>query len=439
MIVKVTPAQCRGGVQVPPSKSMAHRALICAGLAGLAGPAGPAGLAGGASRLDGIGDSQDMAATIGAMQLLGAQFTRQGSRCTVKGTGGVACSTQCDMVVNCRESGSTLRFMIPLFALSGARTTFTGQGRLMQRSQTVYEQLFRQRGLLFEQQDGKLTIQGPLRAGEYILDGNVSSQFITGLLFALPMLQGDSILRIRPPFQSRGYVSLTVQMLAAFGVNVHFSDENTLVIPGKQAYAACDHRVEGDYSQAAFYAVLAAIQGKLTLQGLRRDSLQGDRVILDILADCGAGIAQHVDGVDVTGAPLVGTQIDVSDCPDLAPILSVMGMYASGTTHLVNAARLRDKESDRIAVMEQELRKLGAQVHTTHDAMTIVGCGNRPCFGPTSVLGHNDHRVVMSLAIAATLGSAPVIIEGAQAVTKSYPNFFEHLALIGGRIEVMDE
>lgn len=426
MIVKVTPAQCHGSVQVPPSKSMAHRALICAGFAG------------GTSRLEGIGDSQDMAATIGAMELLGAQFAREGSCCTVTGTGGSA-SADGDVVVNCRESGSTLRFMIPLFALGGARTTFIGQGRLMQRSQAVYQQLFRERGLLFEQQEGKLTIQGPLTSGEYVLDGNVSSQFITGLLFALPMLEGDSTLRIRPPFQSRGYVDLTVQMLAEFGVNVRFSDENTLIIPGGQAFVACDHRVEGDYSQAAFYAVLAAIRGKLTLQGLRLCSLQGDRVILDILAKCGAGIAQHGDAVDITCAQLSGTEIDVGNCPDLAPILSVMGMYASGTTRLVNAARLRDKESDRIAVMEQELRKLGAQVHSTHDTMTLIGCGNRPTFGPTRVFGHNDHRVVMSLAIAATMGSAPVIIEGAQAVTKSYPNFFEHLSLIGGRIEVMDE
>ena len=197
--------------------------------------------------------------------------------------------------------------------------------------------------------------------------------------------------------------------------------------------------MEGDYSQCAFFAVLAALQGGIKLTNLRSDSLQGDRVILDILRRCGAKLAEDADSVSFDAASLAGAQIDVGDCPDLAPILSVMGMYAAGETRLNNAARLRDKESDRIEAMETELRKLGVSVSSTRDSMTIPGCAGAPAFPETTVHGHNDHRIVMSLAIAATLGGAPLVIEDAQAIRKTYPDFFEVLASIGGRIEVVHE
>ena len=425
MIVKISPAVCSGTVTVPPSKSMAHRALLCAALAD------------GTSHLAGITASEDMTATLNALSAMGCKVTRSGDACTVMGCGGFPQTLPDDITVDCRESGSALRFLIPLFALGRQRTVFTGHGRLMQRSQSVYEELFAEKGLCFVHKEDALLVQGPLSAGDFVLSGNVSSQFITGLLYALPLLDGTSRILIRPPFQSRGYVDLTLQMLADFGVKAWFEDEYTLIVPGNQTYRATDHTVEGDYSQCAFFAVLAALQGGVSLANLRRDSLQGDKVILDILNACGAQIEQTQTGCTFCKAPLSGATIDVSDCPDLAPILTVLGMYASGETRLVNAARLRDKESDRIEAMETELRKLNVTVSSTHDSMTVTGGACIP--QNVTVHGHNDHRIVMSLAIAATLGSTPVIIEDAQAIAKSYPDFFDVLSSVGGRIEVIHE
>ena len=427
MIVKIHPARCCGTVRVPPSKSMAHRALLCAAFAD------------GVSELSGITGSEDMEATLGALEALGCKVEREGDVCRVTGCGGFPKGLPEGISVDCRESGSALRFLIPIFALGPQTTVFTGHGRLMERSQSVYEQLFAERGLLFEKKDGALVVRGPLKSGDYELSGNVSSQFITGLLYALPLLPGASRILIKPPFQSRGYVDLTLQMLRHFGVRAWFEGEYTLIIPGGQRYRATDYAVEGDYSQCAFFAVLAALQGGIKLTNLRSDSLQGDRVILDILRRCGAKLAEDADSVSFDAASLAGAQIDVGDCPDLAPILSVMGMYAAGETRLNNAARLRDKESDRIEAMETELRKLGVSVSSTRDSMTIPGCAGAPAFPETTVHGHNDHRIVMSLAIAATLGGAPLVIEDAQAIRKTYPDFFEVLASIGGRIEVVHE
>lgn len=423
MIVKVFPAACSGTVSVPPSKSMAHRALLCAALAN------------DTSHLTGITSSEDMTATLNALDAMGCKVTREKQVCTVTGCSGFPQDLPDDVFVDCHESGSALRFLIPLFALGKQRTIFTGHGRLMQRSQSVYEELFAEKGLRFERNGDTILVQGPLCAGDFSLSGNVSSQFITGLLYALPLLNGDSRILIRPPFQSRSYVDLTLQMLADFGVKAWFADEYTLIVPGNQAYRACNHTVEGDYSQCAFFAVLAALQGNISLNNLRHDSLQGDRIILDILKNCGAHIVQAQNGYAFRSAKLTGITIDVSDCPDLAPILTVLGMYAEGETHLVNAARLRDKESDRIEAMETELKKLGVIVSSTRDSMTVKGGACIPA--RTVVHGHNDHRIVMSLAIAATLGNTPIVIEDAQAIAKSYPDFFDVLSSVGGRIEVL--
>lgn len=427
MIVKISPSACLGRIAVPPSKSMAHRALLCAALAN------------GVSNIRGITDSQDMTATLGALDMLHCITEKNGDLCRITGCSGFPTDLPDTIFVDCLESGSTLRFLIPLFALGTQLTIFTGRGRLMQRSQSVYQELFTQRGLLFEQKDGALYVRGPLTGGDFHLDGNVSSQFITGLLYALPLLPDSSHIFIRPPFQSRGYVDLTLQMLHHFGVQARFEDEYTLFVPGGQHYTAADYTVEGDYSQCAFWAVLGALRGGIKLDNLRADSLQGDRVILDILSRCGAKITQHDSVCALDASSLHGCKIDVGNCPDLAPILSILGMYAQGETRLTNAARLRDKESDRIEAMETELKRLRVRVSSTHDSMTITGCAGQPHYTECTVQGHNDHRIVMSLAIAAVLGSAPLIIEDAQAVAKSYPDFFDVLASIGGRIEVLHE
>ena len=313
MKVKVYPAVCSGAVRVPPSKSLAHRALLCAGLAE------------GTSRITGVSSSEDMAATCGALEALGAKVVRSGDCCTVSGCGGALFDLP-ETAIDCRESGSTLRFLIPLAALGRNPVHLTGHGRLMERSQSVYETLFAQQGLRFERQNSRITVQGPLHGGKIVLDGNVSSQFITGLLFSLPLLPEDSRIEILPPFQSRGYVDLTLDTLRQFGVQAAFDGEYSLVIPGGQCYQAQDAVVEGDYSQAAFFAVLSALRGGIRLANLRRDSLQGDKAIFPILASFGSQTRWTEDTAEILPAHLTGQRIDVSNCPDLAPILSVLGL-----------------------------------------------------------------------------------------------------------------
>ena len=493
MRVTLTPAAFGGTLAAPPSKSMAHRALICAALAQ------------GESRVCGISSSEDMRATMRAMAALGAQLipdTAQSGCVRVRGVAaqgevgsGQTVAPECvrgvaaahapatpqasvrpiytpnstaqaalfapvTAPVDCGESGSTLRFLLPLFSLTGAPATLTGHGRLPQRPQTVYEALFAAHGCSFLQNGTGITVNGALPAGEYVIDGSVSSQFISGLLFALPLLQGDSVVRITPPFESRSYVDLTVRALADFGITVTWQGQNTICISGSQKYIPCHYTVEGDYSQAAFFAVAAAAGAlrstsgfacaaatpTLTLTNLRADSLQGDRVIFDLLTRCGAPVARGVaaaaaaggtDAVTIAaGAPLCGVDIDLADCPDLGPILMVLGLFCKGETVIRNAGRLRIKESDRIAAMECEIRKLGGQIESVGDTVRVRKSALHACAALNS---HGDHRIVMALCAAALAAGISVTIDGAQAVNKSYPRFFEDLAALGAKVEKYDE
>ena len=420
MKVKVYPSVCKGTVRIPPSKSMAHRAIMCAALAK------------GESVIRNVAYSQDILATIAGMRALGAQITVQPDCVIVRG---ISALPKSPLTVDCGESGSTLRFFVPLFTLSGQPVTFLGRNRLLKRPQGVYEAIFKERGRRFEQSDSRLEVQGALTPGDYRIAGGVSSQFISGLLFALPLLEGDSVVRIEPPFESRSYVDLTLQMLRTFGVTAQFTDPFTLRIPGGQTYQACDYSVEGDYSQMAFYAVLAAVQNDLLCVGIDPESKQGDKAVLEILRACHCDIEQSAHGVLVRKSALVATEIDLQDCPDLGPIFTVLGMYAKGRTRIYNAARLRYKESDRIAAMEQELQKFGVDITTTQDEILINAGPPYRCDGELS--GHTDHRIVMSLTVAALCADAPAVIDGAECVAKSYPNFFEDIRKIGGRIEVI--
>ena len=350
------PSEISGRVAAPPSKSMAHRALICAALAK------------GESRVLNLSASQDITATLAAMRLLGASAAdmdapecRRGAAAAyahwsgertvsgpgsliLKGTGGLPFAPVSGPV-DCCESGSTLRFLIPLFSLTDAPVRFTGRGRLMERPQGVYARMFAERGLGFAQDADGITVRGALSAGEYTLAGNISSQFISGLLFALPLLSGASVIRITPPFESRSYVDLTLRALADFGVRAAFTDENTIAVPGGQTYRPCAYTVEGDYSQAAFLAVLGAARGGVAVTGLREDSLQGDRAILDILARCGARIIRTDGAALFEKSALRGTEIDLADCPDLGPVLMVLGALCKGETVIRNAARLRMRKA----------------------------------------------------------------------------------------------
>lgn len=422
MRVRVSPAPCRGQVTVPPSKSLSHRYLLCAALAQ------------GESRVENLAFSQDILATLDGMEALGAQVERGGDFARLMGCDPLAPGG--DLAVDCRESGSTLRFLIPLLALSGRQVRLTGSPRLLERPQGAYEELFSSRGLLFDHRPDAITLGGPLKAGRFFLHGDVSSQFVTGLLLALPQLPGDSILAIAPPVESRSYIGLTLQAMEEFGVRAVFADENTLVIPGHQRFLPGVHRVEGDFSQLAFFAVLGAIGGQARCLGVPQASRQGDRVILDILSRCGAAVSWSGESWEVGAAPLAATTIDLADCPDLGPVLTVLGACCQGRTVIQHAGRLRYKESDRIAAMEQELGKLGVAIASSQDSITIDGGALRVPDAPLQ--SHNDHRIAMSLAVAASRCPGPVVIEGAQAVNKSYPGFWEELRAMGVPVEILE-
>ena len=419
MTAQIRPGNAPAGVlAAPPSKSMAHRAVLCAALAE------------GTSRLSGLAHSQDIDATLGAAAALGAAVRTGPDWAEIAGTGS---PRPADRPVDCCESGSTLRFLIPLAALTGAPVTFTGRGRLMQRPQGVYQELFARQGLRFEQAGDTLTVAGPLRPGEFSLAGDVSSQFVSGLLFALPLLAGDSLLRLRPPVESRSYIQMTRGAQAAFGVESRWLDETTLLVPGRQSYTARDAAIEGDWSQAAFPAVLGALAGDVTVANLAADTLQGDAVIREILRRCGAEAEQTPRGVRFRKSPLRGIEIDLADCPDLGPVLMAMGLLCRGETVIRNAGRLRLKESDRIDAMERELRKFGGRIESQGGVITIRESRLHPPAEPLD--GHNDHRVVMSLTVLAAAAGLPAEIRGAEAVCKSWPGFFADMRRLGVEVD----
>ena len=417
MLVTISPpARIGGTVSAPPSKSMAHRAVLCSALAK------------GISHIENLEFSNDISATLAAAGQLCARVESGPADALVEGLGHFR---PVFGPVDCCESGSTLRFLIPLASLTGQSITFVGRGRLMERPQSVYETLYREQNLHFEQANGQLTVAGSLRSGEYTLAGNVSSQFISGLLFALPLLAGDSTLHLIPPVESRSYIEMTRAAQAAFGVTSHWLDDTTLCIPGGQQYHPRDYIVEGDYSQAAFLAVLGAVKGGITLTGLAAETLQGDAAILDILHRCGAKFTRTEAGLVFEQAPLHGVDIDLANCPDLGPVLMVLGLLCEGTTVIRNAERLRIKESDRIAAMEAELRACGGVLSSEGGTITVQGCKPRLHAPADTLSGHNDHRVVMSLTVLALAADIPLAINEAEAVQKSWPHFFDALKPLG--------
>ena len=327
-----------------------------------------------------------------------------------------------------------MRFLIPLFSLTGQKITFTGKNRLLKRPQKIYREIFTEAGLMFEQTEEKIEIQGPLPAKKYTLAGNVSSQFISGLLFTLPLLKEDSTIHILPPFESRSYIDLTIQMLAKFGVEIIWQDDLTLYIKGNQKYLARNETVEGDFSQFAFFGVLSAVNNPVDICGMDPDSLQGDRQILQILSDFGCEISFE-NGIYKVNASkgLKGTSVDLKNCPDLGPVLCTLAMFSKGTSNITNAGRLRIKESDRILAMQTECAKMGCKIEDTENEMVIHGGYTTP----TEIInGWKDHRIVMATAVAlSVLGGT---IDGCEAITKSYPSFFDDMKKAGIEVELSD-
>ncbi len=432
-----------GQIKIPPSKSMAHRALICAALAH------------GTSVVSGIITSDDMHATMRALRALGAKIEYNDKTCVAIVTGAPQSKTSVNFAkinspVDCGESGSTLRFLIPILSLTNGPVSFVCHGKLASRPQNVYKNIFNRQGHVFNQSGNTIYIENAINSGEYIIDGSISSQFISGLLFTLPLLKQDSKIIITKPFESKSYVNLTIQAMSDFGVEVTWVDEYTICIKGNQYYKSCDYTVEGDSSQAAFWAVLAAcsnVKGtKIQLTGLKHATLQGDDVIFNILKQCGAKIddTRDIDGtltVYESSDNLTCTIADIANCPDLGPILCILGLFCNGKTHITNAARLRIKESDRIFAMESEIKKLGGQICS--DENNIYVTGTKMFTACKHLASHGDHRIVMALSVACLCAfnknkQANFIctIENAQDINKSYPTFFEHLKSIGCNVTI---
>ena len=396
MNVEIKAGSACGTVNVPPSKSMAHRLLICAAMCD------------GVSIIRGISNCEDVRATLDCIAALGIKTEKEGNDITVYGKDFRTVVPLSPLT--CKESGSTLRFLIPPALLSGKTTVFYGAKGLMSRPMGVYEKLCSERSLTFLSDGDSIAVKGPLCGGIFEVAGNVSSQFISGLLFALPLCQKNSTIKIVTPIESKSYIDMTLSALKLFGIEADWKDEHTLTIPGNQQYKATDVSVEGDYSGAAFIDALNLFDGKVSLGGLNEDSIQGDRVYRKYFEMLSSGVPT----------------IHIGDCPDLGPILFALAAAKCGGV-FTGTKRLKIKESDRAEAMASELKKFGATVIVEEDSVVVYPAEfHRPT---EPLFGHNDHRIVMSLAILLTVTGGE--IHGAEAVSKSYPEFFSHLEELG--------
>ena len=402
MNVKIRKGKAEGSVAAPPSKSMAHRLLICAGLSR------------GKSVIRGVEPSQDVLATLDCLRAIGAECETDGDTVTVKGTD---FSHKEERMLQCRESGSTLRFFIPLCMLFDGMSRLCGTPALMARPLDVYKNICRTMKLPYKQGADFVEVGGRLQAGNFKIPGNISSQFISGLLFALPLLLGDSFITIAPPIESRSYIELTLGALRTFGISAYWKNERTIFVAGGQEYKCTDVSVEADYSNAAFFEVLNHLSSKVTVTGLDPESSQGDKAYFE-----------YFDMLE-RGTP----SVNISDCPDLGPVLFALAAAKHGGI-FTGTHRLKMKESDRGAAMAEELAKFGTHVTVNEDDIVVYPA---EFHAPTGILhSHNDHRIVMALSALLTVFGGE--ISGAQAVSKSFPDYFEKLASLGIEVEKYD-
>lgn len=418
--VKFSPFVPNGTVNVPPSKSDVHRAIICAAMAN------------GVSRISPVALSNDIKATIGCIKALGADAVLENNVLTVDGTNMYKNKTA---LLDCGESGSTLRFFIPIAAVGNINATFVGKGKLPQRPIGIFTEALPKAGTVCKTEGGlPLEIKGQLKSGIFEIPGNVSSQFITGLLLALPILEGDSEIVLTSPLESVGYIAMTIRTMKQFGVNIQ-ATEKGWHIKGGQTYKSCDYTTDGDWSQAAFFMVLGAVSGKVTVKGVAKDSTQGDKKCAEILARFGAKVTQLDNEVTVEKGELKAITIDASQIPDLVPVLSVCAAFAEGTTKIINAERLRIKECDRLKATAELLNNLGGKVKELSDGLEITGVSS---LKGGNVNGYNDHRIVMSAAVCAARSDEDITATFAMSINKSYPDFYIDYNSIGGKANVLD-
>ena len=413
----ISPFKAFGEVIAPPSKSAGHRSLICAAFCDKP------------VTVYNCGESNDITATIEALKTLGAEITRDGSKVTVSPLK----RNNRDCVIDCNESGSTARFMIPIAAALGTENvTFTGHGRLPERPFDIIADALRQNGVTCSANNLPMTVSGQLKAGRFEIAGNISSQYISGLLLALSITEGASEIVLTTPLESKDYVMMTVNELRAFGAEIEVLDDRFL-IKGKPHLEASDRTVEGDWSQAAFHLCLGAVCGDVTVNGLDINTLQGDSAIVELLKRFGAEITVNNSSVRSQKAELHGITIDASQIPDLVPILAVTAAFANGKTTITKAERLRIKESDRLFETALRLKAFGIDVTETADGLEIIG-GNPKGAEITSA---NDHRIVMAFSVMAANSVGTTVIDGCEAINKSYPNFFIDFSSLGGECDVI--
>lgn len=418
MDISVSYNRLCGQINAPASKSDVHRALICAALADKK------------SRVSFNAYSQDIDATISCLESLGAKINKDSFGAEVDPITDIRKSC----VLDCGESGSTLRFLLPVAAALGSDAAFTGRGRLFSRPLEPLVTLMKEHGVTFEKNsEFPVKISGRMSGGDFEIPGNISSQFISGLLFALPLCGGGKI-KIIPPVESKKYIDMTVNTLKKFGVDVS-ENYNIYTVPSKKySPENFNYNADGDWSNSAFFLCSAAVSGEVTIRSVKQNSLQGDKKIAEILSLFGADVRIENDSITVKSDTLHGIEIDASQIPDLVPVLAATAAFADGKTKIYNASRLRIKESDRLLAVRKSLTAVGADVTELDDGLIINGrCG--ASFNGTAD-GFNDHRIVMSLATASA-NSGKIIINGCEAVNKSYPEFFKDFNLLGGNTDVL--
>lgn len=421
MNLVLTPKKLSGTLVVPSSKSAGHRDLICAALAD------------GKSLVKNITPSEDLEATCRVLQKFGATVetvAHEDGRRTVAVTGGLSSQTS-PLKVDCGESGSTVRFLIPVGLLTGREITYTGRGRLPERPLDPFLKIFDEKHIDYKKgnQSLPLTISGQLKGGTYELPGNVSSQFFTGLLMTLPLLRDDSVIRSTTVVESESYINITLDCLRRHGIYVEKERDGLYLIRGRQAYRKGEYTVEGDFSQAAFWLVGGIIGQALELTGLSGNSTQGDREIVSFIESMRGRIERSGSVLRAVPSRTTGLTIDVKDCPDLVPALAVLGTFSQGITRIVNGARVRLKECDRLHAMAEVLNALGGKVQETKDGLIIEGVSS---LTGGRVQAWNDHRIAMALAMASQRCTGKLTIEGAECVRKSYPSFWQDFAHMGG-------
>lgn len=419
--IKLFPSNLNGDIKSPPSKSLSHRALICAALSK------------GKSVIKNVMYSNDIIATIEALELLGAKFEKSNDIVTVSGIRKIKSPSK---EVNCNESGSTLRFLIPLFSLSDKKIIFTGANSLISRPQSIYQEIFKQDNNIFEISNDKILVKGSVRAREYHIKGDVSSQFFSGLMFALPLLEEDSTIIIDGKLESRSYIDLTISILEEFGIKI-LELKNGYFIEGNQIYQPANYTVEGDYSQAAFHLVGGTISGLVKVCDLAHNSKQGDKAIIEFLKQMRSKIIYMENGYITELSNTQGTVIDLADCPDLGPIITLLACLSKGKSKIINISRLRIKESDRVLSTVSTLKSLGANIKSTKNEILITGTPT--LIGGVTVDSFNDHRIAMMLSIAALRCEKEIILTNANAVTKSYPSFFEDYKSLGGKYKTIKD